>query len=50
MVRYIMTGEMEDKQMYINYKNNVMLEYFNSLDEWTSNKNRRKIDKKLAQI
>jgi hypothetical protein len=36
-----MKGEMEDKTTYIKYKNEVMLKYVDSLEDWTSNKNKK---------
>jgi len=43
IARYIMKGEMEDKKTYIKYKNQVMLKYADSLEDWTSNKKKKSI-------
>lgn len=42
IVRYIMKGEMTDKLMYIKYKNEVMLQYADTLQDWKSNKSTSK--------
>ncbi|KRX06480.1 hypothetical protein PPERSA_05093 [Pseudocohnilembus persalinus] len=38
ITRYILKGKMDNKEMYIQYKNNVMLKYSENLEKWNCNK------------
>lgn len=35
--------------MYLKYKNEVMLSYYESLDDWTSNKNKKILKRKIKK-
>jgi len=45
-IRFIARGNMKDKHKYIQFKNNVMLRFFNDPEMWSGNKNKGKVRRK----